>query len=165
MDIWTGLVEEMGEEGWRNWESSADIYIHYHVWNRELMRTTSVAQGAQLHALWWPRGVGCGGGVGERSKREGMYVYLQLIHFIVQQKLTQPCKAIILKKTQCVWFYTHPCLCPCVYVLQLWGWSGHYFGQRFLWGILTPLFTRWGLQWSQIYKFDLRYFLHLFVSW
>ena len=27
----------------------------------------------------------------------GMYVCIQLIHFVVQQKLTQRCKAIILK--------------------------------------------------------------------
>ena len=27
----------------------------------------------------------------------GIYVYLQLIHFVVQQKLTQHCKAIILQ--------------------------------------------------------------------
>ena len=38
-----------------------------------------------------------GGGMGGRSKREGIYVYIQLIHFGVQQKLTQHCKAIILQ--------------------------------------------------------------------
>ena len=27
----------------------------------------------------------------------GIYVYLQLIHFVVQQKITQHCKAIILQ--------------------------------------------------------------------
>ena len=37
-----------------------------------------------------------GVGMGGRFKREGIYVYIQLIHFIVQQKLTQHCKAIIL---------------------------------------------------------------------
>ena len=31
-----------------------------------------------------------------RLKREGIYVYLKLIHVVVQQKLTQHCKAIIL---------------------------------------------------------------------
>ena len=30
-------------------------------------------------------------------KRERIHVYIQLIHFIVQQKLTQHCKAIILQ--------------------------------------------------------------------
>ena len=35
------------------------------------------------------------GGVEGRSRREGIYVYIQLIHFIVQQKLTQHCKATI----------------------------------------------------------------------
>ena len=32
-------------------------------------------------------------GEGGRSKREGIFVYIQLIHFLVQQKLTQHCKA------------------------------------------------------------------------
>ena len=43
-----------------------------------------------------------GGWVGGRSKREGIQVYIQLIHFIVQQKLTQHYKAIIcqLKKNK-----------------------------------------------------------------
>ena len=30
---------------------------------------------------------GWAGGVGGRVKREGIYVYLQLIHFAIQQKL------------------------------------------------------------------------------
>ena len=34
---------------------------------------------------------------GGRLKREGIYVYLQLIHVAVQQKLTQHWKAIILQ--------------------------------------------------------------------
>ena len=37
--------------------------------------------------------------VGGRSKREGIYVYVWLIHFLVQQKLTQYCKAIIIHLT------------------------------------------------------------------
>ena len=35
--------------------------------------------------------------VNMRLKREGIYVYIWLIHFIIQQKLTQYCKAIILQ--------------------------------------------------------------------
>ena len=50
----------------------------------------------QLGALWWPSWVGWGW-MGGRAKREGLYVYIELIHFIVQQKLTQHCKAIILQ--------------------------------------------------------------------
>ena len=38
---------------------------------------------------------GMGGGVGGRFKKEEVYVYIQLIHIIVQQELTQHCKAII----------------------------------------------------------------------
>ena len=37
-----------------------------------------------------------GGGGGGRSKREGIYVYLCLIHFTLQQELTQHCEAVIL---------------------------------------------------------------------
>ena len=38
-----------------------------------------------------------GVGVGGRSKRVGVQVYIQLIHFTVQHKLRQHCKAIILQ--------------------------------------------------------------------
>ena len=34
--------------------------------------------------------------VGGMFKREGIYALIYLIHFVVQQKLTQHCKAIIL---------------------------------------------------------------------
>ena len=37
-------------------------------------------------------------GGGGRSKRDRRYVYIWLIHFVVQQKLTQDCKAITLQK-------------------------------------------------------------------
>ena len=33
--------------------------------------------------------------MGGRLKREGIHVYVQLIHTVVHQKLTQHCKAII----------------------------------------------------------------------
>ena len=36
--------------------------------------------------------------MGGRLKREGIYVYLWLIHFVEQQKPTQHCKAIILQE-------------------------------------------------------------------
>jgi len=39
--------------------------------------------------------VGCREGMGRRSKKEGMYVYTWLIHFIVPQKLIQHSKATI----------------------------------------------------------------------
>ena len=38
-----------------------------------------------------------GWGVGGTSKREEIYLYIQLIHFVVQQKLTKHCKATILQ--------------------------------------------------------------------
>ena len=38
---------------------------------------------------------GWSGRVGGRFKREGMYVYIWLIHDAVQQKLTEHCKTVI----------------------------------------------------------------------
>ena len=46
----------------------------------------------------------CDEGVGGRLKREGIYVYLQLILIIVQLELTQHCKAIILKLKKEIFF-------------------------------------------------------------
>ena len=57
------------------------------------MRSCPIAQGAQLGALWWPGGVGLEGR--GRSRREGIYVYKRVIHFTVQEKLAEHCKAII----------------------------------------------------------------------
>ena len=34
---------------------------------------------------------------GKKYKKEGMYVYIQMIHFAVQERLTQLCKANILQ--------------------------------------------------------------------
>ena len=39
-----------------------------------------MAQETQTRALYQPRGVGWGGEMGGRFKREGIYVYLWLIH-------------------------------------------------------------------------------------
>ena len=41
-----------------------------------------------------------GRGVGGRPKREGTYVYLQLIHPVLWQKPTQHCKAILLQSNR-----------------------------------------------------------------
>ena len=39
----------------------------------------------------------CGGLKGKESEKEGICVYAQLIHFAVQQKLVQRCKATLLQ--------------------------------------------------------------------
>ena len=59
---------------------------------KSLVGSCCVVQGAQLtdDLEGWD-----GGRVGGRLKREGIYGYLQLIHIVVQQKLTQYCKATI----------------------------------------------------------------------
>jgi len=59
---------------------------------KELVGSCCVTQGAQLDALGQPRGVGCeGGGSGGKGS-----IYTWLLYIVVQQKPTQPCKAIIL---------------------------------------------------------------------
>jgi len=52
-----------------------------------------IAQGAQLGALWRPKWVGWWGEVRGRG-------YTQLIHIVIQQKLTQHCKATILLQSK-----------------------------------------------------------------
>ena len=39
-----------------------------------------------------------GGEEAQEGGDMGIYVYIELIHFVVEQKLTQHCKAIILQK-------------------------------------------------------------------
>ena len=85
------------------------------------MRTCYKAQWAQLSALWGHREVGYRvwehrlqevGGEG-RLRREGKHVYIQMIHFTVQQRLTQHCKVIILqsnkkiKSSKMLAYYSH----------------------------------------------------------
>ena len=56
-----------------------------------------MAQETQTGALYQSRGGGMGQGMGGRFKREGIYVYLRLIHVEVWQKTMKFCKAIILQ--------------------------------------------------------------------
>ena len=72
---------------------AALTYRHDHVWNRQLVGSCPITQGAQLDAPWWPRGRG----LGRRVKKEGMYVYMWLIDTVAQQNLTQHYKAVILQ--------------------------------------------------------------------
>ena len=60
-----------------------------------LVGTCSTAQ--ELSVVLCDELDGWDGEVRGSSKREGICVYRELIHFIVQQKLTQHCKAIILQ--------------------------------------------------------------------
>ena len=74
----------MGEGGGgMDWESSIDIYVQ----NRSLVGSCLVAQEAQLSAVMTWGEMGVGAGVGGGFTREGMYVYIELIHCVEQQKL------------------------------------------------------------------------------
>ena len=83
------------EEGGMNWKSSIDIHTPPCVKQISIGKLLHSTGRAQLCALWWPRGVAWGRLRG-RLKREGIFVYLQLIRTVVQEKLIQHCKAIIL---------------------------------------------------------------------
>ena len=70
----------------RGWDELrvALTYMHYYVQSRQLEASCYRAQGAQLSALRSGMGVCVEG----RLKREGIHGNIQLIHIVVQQKLT-----------------------------------------------------------------------------
>ena len=76
-------------EGGANWENRNDIYTLPYVKQiasgKLLFSAGSSTQCSVMTCGGWGGGVGC--------RREGRYVYMWLIHFVVQQKLTQHCKA------------------------------------------------------------------------
>ena len=61
----------------------------------KIMRTYCIAQGTLLNALWWFQ-------MGRKSKKEGIYVNIWLIHFAIQQKLIHY-KATILQWKKKKW--------------------------------------------------------------
>ena len=67
-------------------------YIHHHLKTRQ---QEPAVQRRELSTLFCDDLEGWSGGMGGRFKREGIYVYTWLIHFAVQKKLTQHCKASI----------------------------------------------------------------------
>lgn len=73
-----GLVGTGGDAsvGWA--EGVTPSYIHGRVYNRCLVGSCCLAQGAQLRARWWPGGVGWG--VESRFERERIDVSLWPIH-------------------------------------------------------------------------------------
>ena len=76
-------------EGGMNSESSTETYI-------TICETESEGEVDIKH--WELNPVFCDNLEGwNRGKREGLYVYLWLIHVVIQQKPTQHCKAIILQ--------------------------------------------------------------------
>ena len=87
------------EEGGTNWEIRTDRYTPSCV-NRELVGDCCRAQGAQLSAIDDLEGRDGGG----RLKRGGIYMHIELIHYLVRQKLAQHYEATILqlKKRQCL---------------------------------------------------------------
>ena len=86
-EVENGLVDTVGDgEGGTNWKSSTDIHT--------LPCVTQIPRG-ELSSVLSDGLEGWGEGVGGRPTREGLHT--QLIHSVIQQKLTQHCKAIILQ--------------------------------------------------------------------
>ena len=69
-------------------ERTALTYTLPHV--KQLVGNCCITQGSQPCALQGHRGAGWGSGE-EGSEGRGIYVYLWVIHTVVQQKLTQHC--------------------------------------------------------------------------
>ena len=65
--------------------------------NMETYITICKIDSQQEFAAWLRKRSGMRREVGRRFKREGIYVYLWLIHVEVYQKTTKFCKAIILQ--------------------------------------------------------------------
>ena len=63
---------------------------------KQPMGSCFISQRTQVGALRWPRWVGWGRWVAGRLKWR-RYMYPHMIHIVVQQKLTQHCKAVILQ--------------------------------------------------------------------
>ena len=82
--------------------------MHYHVWNRELVGSCCIAQGAQLAALWWPRGLGWGGGTATQEEGDicihmaGSCCCTAEINTTLQSKYT-PVRKINLTKKESLW--------------------------------------------------------------
>ena len=59
-----------------------------------------------------------GGGVEGRLKKEGISIYIKLVHATIQQKLTQNSKAIILHKKKRIALLNASTLDICVIILK-----------------------------------------------
>ena len=78
--------------GWPGRLGLTYILYWYSASSPQRVRTYCTAQGTLLSALWWSYWVG--------NLRNGdicVYIYIWLVHFAEQQKLTQQCKATILQ--------------------------------------------------------------------
>ena len=75
-DVTNGLVDtRWGKERLGRGKRVALIYIRYHMRNSLLVGNHCTAQGAQLSALGWPRGVGWGGSGKESQQGRDMCIH------------------------------------------------------------------------------------------
>lgn len=88
-----GTAGVRGREGGMKWDVRIDIHILgiKQTDSGELLYSTESSAQCSAETQSSEMGVRVEG----RLKREEMHVYIQLIHLIVQQKLTHHCKAII----------------------------------------------------------------------
>ena len=79
----------MGKRDGRNWQTGTDIYTLL------TLCIKYVASENLLHSSDNSTQCSVVTETGKKSRKEGMYAYAQLIHYAVEQKITQHCKAII----------------------------------------------------------------------
>ena len=91
----TQQIKNYVSEGGTFWESGTEIYVSPYATHRELEGSCCI-QHRELNPVLCDNLEGWDG-VEERLRREGIYVYLWLIHVDVWQKPTQHCKATILQ--------------------------------------------------------------------
>ena len=85
-----GVCEELGD-----WVGHVYTNTRIHICVKQTASEKLLdSTGSSAQPVWWPRWSGMRVGWGERPTRKGAYVYVQLIHYVVQQKLTH-CKATV----------------------------------------------------------------------
>ena len=91
-DIGNLCVDTRGDKaGVMSWEIGIDTYtvlILYRKWITNENILSSTENSTSCTVVTW---------MGRKSKREGMYAYVELTHFAVQRKLTEHCKTTMLQ--------------------------------------------------------------------
>ena len=87
-----------GHSGGRRWDKLRGALAHMHTIMCEIASGKLLdSTGSSDQCFVTSQRGGMGGQMGGRLQREEVRVYLRLVHIVVQQKPTQPCKPIILQ--------------------------------------------------------------------
>ena len=89
-------------EGRVSWDKVREWHGHIYTTKHKIdtsgKQPHSTGRSARCFVTTWRGGIGREGGREMQAGRDmGIYVCVELIHFVIKQKLTQHCKAIILQ--------------------------------------------------------------------